>query len=130
MADRGDIEALIETLYAARVDGDMEALGQVFAEHATFQIAGSPEASMVATLAEGRDNVLALIQTMVDSFTIENFAILDRVIDGGKAAVRWRADIHQVAAGRTYTTELADFLEIEDGRVVSFVEFLDTALAG
>jgi ketosteroid isomerase-like protein len=28
-----------------------------------------------------------------------------------------------------FTTELADFITIVDGKVVSFIEFLDTALA-
>ena len=43
MADRGDIEALIRRLCAARVAGDMEVLRQGYADNATFRIAGSPE---------------------------------------------------------------------------------------
>jgi ketosteroid isomerase-like protein len=128
--DRNEIEAFVRTLYAARVGGDMQALGRAFAGNARFQIAGSPEVSMVATVIEGHDGVMALMQTMVDTFVLEDFAILDLVIDGNKAAVRWRATIHQGASGQTFTTELADFIEIADGKVVSFIEFLDTALAG
>lgn len=128
--DESETEAFIKTLYAARVDGDMDGLGAAFADDARFQIAGSPEASMLATFVEGRDGVMGLIQTMVDSFALEDFAILDLLVDGNKAAVRWRATIHQVTSGETYETELADFIEIKDGKIVSFVEFLDTALAG
>jgi ketosteroid isomerase-like protein len=50
--------------------------------------------------------------------------------DGSKAAIRWRATVHLVTSGQSYTTELADFLELEDGKLVSCTEFLDTALAG
>jgi len=130
MTDRSEIEAFVKKLYAARVNGDMDALSGAFAEHAKFQIAGSPEVSMLATLAEGHDGVMSLMQTIADSLAFEDFAMLDLVIDGNKAAVRWRATVHQVASGQTFTTELADFIVIEDGKVVSFIEFLDTALAG
>jgi ketosteroid isomerase-like protein len=128
--DRSETEAFIKRLYAARVDGDMETFAQAFAENARFQVAGSPEASMLATFIEGHEGVMGLIQTMVDSFALDDFTILDMLIDGNKVAVRWRATVHLAAAGQTYETELADFLEIKDGKVVTFIEFLDTALAG
>ena len=128
--DRSETEAFIKRLYAARVDGDMETLAQAFAENARFQIAGSPEASMLATFIEGHEGVMGLIQTIVDSFALDDFTILDMLIDGNKVAVRWRATVHLAASGQTYETELADFLEIKDGKVVTFIEFLDTALAG
>ena len=128
--DRSETEVFIRGLYDARVNGDMDALGNAFAEDARFQVAGSPEVSMLATFVEGHDGVMSLIQTMVDSFVLEDFAIADLLIEGNKAAIRWRATIHQPGSGETYETELADFIEIKDGKVVSFIEFLDTALAG
>jgi len=128
--DRSETEAVIKALYGARAAGDMDALATAFADTATFQIAGSPEASMLATIAEGHEGVMGLFQTMTDSFELEDVTILDLLVDGGKAAVRWRATVHLVTSGGTYTTEVADFLEIRDGKVVSLIEFLDTALAG
>ena len=128
--NRDEIEAFILGLYDARVDGDMETLSKAFAEDAKFQIAGSPEVSMLATFIEGHEGVMSLIQTIVDSFSLENFTILDMVVEGGKVAVRWRATVHLISSGDTYTTELADFIEIKDGKVTSYTEFLDTALAG
>ena len=128
--DRGEIEAFVSKIYDARVNGDVETLSKVFADDARFQIAGSPEASMLATFAEGHEGVMGLIQTIVDSFELENFTILDLLIDGNKAAVRWRAAVTRADTGETFTTEIADFVEIRDSRVVSFIEFLDTALAG
>ena len=130
MTDRGKIETFIRKFYAARVEGDMETLGKAFAENAKFQVAGSPEFSMLATFTEGHDGVMGLLQTMVDSLALEDFTIVDLLIDGDKAAVRWRATVHLVTSGQTLSTELADFIEIADGKVVSFTEFLDTALAG
>jgi len=127
--DRSETEAFIRQLYAARIDGDLAALGKAFAENAKFQVAGSTDFSMLATVAEGHDGVMGLLQTMVDSLALEDFTILDLLIDGDKAAVRWRATVHLVTSGQTLSTELADFIEIADGKVVAFIEFLDTALA-
>jgi ketosteroid isomerase-like protein len=128
--DRSETEGFIKRFYAARIAGDMAALSDAFAEDARLQVAGSPEFSILATTAEGRDSVMALLQTMTDTFALEDFAIRDLLIEGGRAAVRWKAAVNVITAGQTYETELADFIELKDGKIVSFTEFLDTALAG
>lgn len=127
--DRSEIEAFVRKLYAVRVEGDIDALSQLFAENATFQIAGSPEYSMLASLAEGHETVIALMRTITDTFSLSDVAILDLLIDGNKAAVRWRATVHVMTTDQTVTTELAAFIEIADSKVVSLIEFVDTALA-
>jgi len=127
--DRTEIDAFVRKLYAARVDGDIDALSQLFAEDAVFQIAGSPEYSMLASLAEGHETVMSLMRTIVDTFSLSDVAILDLLVDGNKAAVRWRATVHVMTTGQTVTTEIAAFIEIVGGKVVSLIEFVDTALA-
>ncbi len=42
MTDRGEIEALVRGLCAARVAGDMDVLRRGYAENATFRVVGSP----------------------------------------------------------------------------------------
>ena len=51
------------------------------------------------------------------------------LIDGPSAAVRWQATFHYTKTGRMFLTELADFITVANGKVVSIFEFLDTALA-
>jgi ketosteroid isomerase-like protein len=127
--DRSEIEALVKKLYAARVDGDIETLSRLFAENARYQISGSPEVSMLAAVAEGHETIMSLMRTITDTFSLSDVKILDLLVDGNKAAVRWRATVNVMTTGQTVTTELAAFIQIADGKVVSFVEFLDTALA-
>jgi len=127
--NRNEIETLVRKLYEARVDGDIDALSPLFAENATFQIAGSPEYSMLASLAEGHETVMSLMRTIVDTFSLSDVKILDLLVDGNKAAVRWRATVQVMTTGQTVTTDLAAFIEIADGKVVSLIEFVDTALA-
>lgn len=51
------------------------------------------------------------------------------LIDGSKAAVQWHARIRSTVTGETVDTDLFDLLEMDDGRISSFLEFCDTALA-
>jgi ketosteroid isomerase-like protein len=129
MTGRQAIENLLEEFYAARVRGDLDAVAKLFAANATFQIAGSDQASPMPMIVKGNAGIRSLMQTMITSFELGDFTIVEMLIDGGSAAVRWQATIHYTKTGQIFTTELADFITVANGQVVSFIEFLDTALA-
>jgi len=129
MTDRQAIEDLLEEFYAARVRGDLDTVARLFAANATFQVAGSDDASPMPVLVKGNAGIKGLMQGMIASFELSDFTVLDMLIDGGSAAVRWQATVHYTKTGQIFTTELADFITVANGRVVSFIEFLDTALA-
>jgi ketosteroid isomerase-like protein len=69
------------------------------------------------------------MQGMIASFELSDFTILEMLIDGGSAAVRWQATIHYIKTGQIFSTELADFISVANGQVASFIEFLDTSFA-
>lgn len=129
MTDRQAIENLLEELYAARVRGDLETITRLFAANATFQVAGTDDASPMPTLVKGNAGITSLMQGMITNFEVSDFTILEMLIDGPSAAVRWQATFMYTKTGRMFATELADFITVADGKVVSFIEFLDTALA-
>lgn len=129
MTDRQAIENLLEELYAARVRGDLETISRLFAANATFQVAGTDDASPMPTSVKGNAGITSLMQGMITNFEVSDFTILEMLIDGPSAAVRWQATFMYTKTGRMFATELADFITVADGKVVSFIEFLDTALA-
>jgi ketosteroid isomerase-like protein len=129
MNDRQALENLLEELYAARVGGDLEVLRKLFAADASFEVAGSSEASPMPTLIKGKAGIMALMQGMIGAFELSDFTILEMLIDGERAAVRWQATMHHTRSGQVFASELADFITTANGEVTSFVEFLDTALA-
>ena len=129
MIDRQVIEDLLEELYAARVRGDLDAVARLFAANATFQIAGTDDASPMPTFVKGDAGIKSLMQGMIANFEVSDFTIVEMLIDGPSAAVRWQATFHYTKTGGMFTTELADFITVGNGQVVSFIEFLDTALA-
>jgi len=128
MTSRDQIERTLRDAYAARQRGDLDAIGQIFAPHARFQMAGS-SASPVATLAAGAGQYRALLAGMIKTFEVLDYQIASILIDGSKAAVQWRAKMRSAITGETVEMDLCDMIEIEDGQIVSFCEFCDTALA-
>jgi len=72
---------------------------------------------------------MARFESNIASLPLGDFAILDLVVEGNQAAVRWRATVRDVETRGDATTEVAQFLEVENGKVISLVEFLDTAFA-
>ncbi len=49
--------------------------------------------------------------------------MLSVVVDGNRAAVHWRVDIHSKITGVVVPTELVDLVEVSDGRVAAYREF-------
>ena len=128
MTSREDIERALRDVYAARQRGDLDAIGRIFAPHARFQMAGS-NASPVAVRAEGAEQYRPLLAGMMKTFEVLDHQIVSMLIDGSKAAVQWRARLRSTITGETVETDLFDLIEMEDGRIRSFFEFCDPALA-
>ena len=109
--------------------GDLDAVARLFTPNATFQVAGTDDASPMPTFVKGNAGIMSLMQGMIANFEVNDFTIVEMLIDGPSAAVRWQATFHYTKTGRMFTTELADFITVGNGQVVSYIEFLDTALA-
>ncbi len=128
MSDRAQIEKTLRAAYAARQRGDLDALGDIFAPDAHFQMAGS-NASPIASRAVGAEPFRTLVAGLIKTFEILDYTIVSMVIDGSSAAVHWHAKMRSSITGQTVETDLIDLVEVEDGRIASFLEFCDTALA-
>lgn len=129
MTDSGEIEALVRRLCAARVAGDMDVLRRGYAPNATFRIVGSPAWGALTAPLTGHAKIMARFESMIANVALRDFAILDLFVDGNKAAVRWRATVRDAETKNDATTEVAQFLEVENGQIICLVEFLDTAMA-
>jgi ketosteroid isomerase-like protein len=129
MSDRAQIERTLREAYAARKRGDLEALSQYFTPHARFQISGS-NASPVARKVVGAAEFRPLLGGLIQTFELLDYTIVSLLIDGQQAAVQWHAKMRSSVTGQTFETDLFDLIEMEDGRIASFLEFCDTALAG
>lgn len=91
MLDRQQFVALIGDAYKARVEGNKEALARHWAEGAHFEIAGDqdllPGVPLVATAP------MNAVSKLIDRFTFSDLEMIDAVVEGQKAVVRWGVTI-------------------------------------
>ena len=51
------------------------------------------------------------------------------IVEGNRAAVHSRARVRAKATGDEAVTEMVDLVELQDGKISSFQQFCDTAVA-
>ncbi|GLI91400.1 nuclear transport factor 2 family protein [Methylocystis echinoides] len=73
----------------------------------------------------GSDGLRNLFVRTDENYLPVDFEILDILVDGDRAAVRWRGDWRRHDNGRVYTNDAAHFLRWENGRVIEMHEFFD-----
>jgi ketosteroid isomerase-like protein len=129
MSNREDIDRLLRDAYDARRRGDIDALLRIFSDDVRFQLAGTPQASAVAAKVSGREDFRSLLTGLVRTFELLDHKILSMTVEGDSATVHWRAKFRSSVTNEEIETELADVIKIKDGKISSFIEFCDTALA-
>ena len=121
--NRLEVEKLLEHLYAARTEGQLDRLTVLFAADATFRIAGASDGKPIAISARGSAEIRTWLAVMLKTFKLSRFQLLSMVIEGTRAAVHWRVDIHSKITGVVVPTELVDVVEVSGGKVSSYREF-------
>lgn len=126
--DRAQIAAVVDKVYAARKAGDVEALVGLFRPDGVFRVAGAPETFPVAASARGEAEIRQRVRGFVQTFQFLEIEPLDLIVEGDKAARRWRAKIRHVPSGEVREMEAGDILTFKDGRIASLTQFVDTAM--
>jgi acetyl esterase len=123
MTDRLQVERLVRELHAARVDGDLEGLCRVFSRDARLRIGGSGDGKRISLDASGMSVIRPWLSVLVKTFRLSRYQLLSLTVEGMRAAVHWRVDIHSKITGAIVPTELMDLIEVSGGRVASLTEF-------
>jgi ketosteroid isomerase-like protein len=124
-----EIKAIIARLYAARKNGDVDGILRFFDADATFAMSGSKQASAIAMQANGAEEIRAALTNLVNAYDMHDQTILSFLVDDEKAAVHHRSKLKFKPTGEVFDTEMLDLWKLEGDKIVSAVEFVDTALA-
>jgi len=124
-----EIKAIIARLYAARKNGDLDAILRFFDDNATFAMSGSKQASGIAKEAKGADEIRAALQNLLNAYDMHEQTILSFLVDDEKAAVHHRSKMKFKPTGEVFDTEMLDLWKLRGDEIVSVIEFVDTALA-
>lgn len=121
-----DTRATVEELYDAyeRRDGDRIAAlvhddidWVIYAPVSVFPFAGP---------RQGRAAVLQALGAIAEEYTLQSYKREIMIVDGDRAAVMSDVNFTQRATGRTLRFRVANFLRIQDGRVIEFREFVNS----
>jgi ketosteroid isomerase-like protein len=107
--------------------GDLAGLMAIFHADISFKLAGDQAALAVAGTTIGHSKVKEVLAQFIKDFDFWNREIISTVIDGDRAAVHSRVDIHFKPKDHKYQTEILDVFRFKDGKVIELVEFADTA---
>jgi len=124
MISRLEVETLLRSLYTARVSGDFEGVCKIFTENARFEILSAGNRTPLAVKAKGAAEIRALMKLLIKTFRIGEEKISSMIIDGSKVAVHWQASVYSRITGQTVPTEFIDIVEIHDGQISSYREFV------
>jgi len=75
-----EIKAIIARLYAARKNGDLDAILRFFDDNATFAMSGSKQASGIAMEAKGADEIRAALQNLLNAYDMHEQTILSFLV--------------------------------------------------
>ena len=121
--NRLEIENLLQQIYAARTAGQLDTLAALFAVDATFKIAGATDGKPISIAARGSAEIRTWLAVMLKTFKLNRYEQLGTVIEGARASVHWRVDIHSKITGVIVPTELVDLVEVSEGKISGYREF-------
>lgn len=122
-----EIVDTIKKAYEYRVNDDLKGLSTIFATDGTFRFGGIG-LSLPGVLTHNT-SAQAALTALIEHYAFRKVDMLDAVVDGDKAAIHSCAQIAlRSGDGQVHSVELFDLVTFDgDGRIRSFVQFLDAA---
>jgi ketosteroid isomerase-like protein len=122
---RPDFERIVASVLARR--SKPRFLAPLFAPEADWQFNGDPASWTFAGLRSKRDSVLAYLEAFVVEFEQKSLRVLDTLIDGEQACVRYEMELRHRGTGREATLPFLRFIRLEGDLIVEVNEFSDSA---
>lgn len=124
MTGRGEIESLLDVLYAARVKGELAEVLACFSTEAQFEILGGSSTSLLPLVAVGIGEFRPWLTLLIKTFRVVEYERLSILIEDSAAAIHWRARIVSKVTRASVLTEFVDLIRIAQGRITHYTEFL------
>lgn len=125
---RDAIEATLHALYAARQEGDCDAILRHLTPDASYAMMGDAAASPVAGRHQG-DALCQAMTTLCTLFPARRLHLASIVVDGDRAAIEVEARLVFAPTGEEFDTRWASLFTFRDGKIAEVREFIDTARA-
>lgn len=125
MTSRDQIEAVLRSLYAARLKEDLEGTLKDLSDDAVFRINGRDILNAPVT---GKAAIRTVLKDIFERFQFEDWKERSLLVDGEKAALHWSARVTCTPTNKSATIETCDIVTFRDGKIVDYLQTTDTAL--
>ncbi len=121
-----DTRTIVRELYDAYGKGDGPRVARLLHDDIDWVIYAPVDVFPFAGVRHGRQAVLGALADIGATYLLRSYQPEIMLVDGDRAAVM--SDVHfvQKSSGRALRFRLANFLRVENGRVIEFREFIDT----
>ena len=118
--------AVVTDLYAAYERRDFDRVAELIDDDIEWIIYGPMQVFPFAGYRRGKIAVLEALGGIAKDYQLKSYVPQVIIVDGDRAAVMSDVAFMQRATERTLHFHLANFLRIENGRLVEFREFANT----
>lgn len=129
MTSRSEIEKTLQSLYKARVQGDLEGTMKDIADDGSFGIyaRGTGVAAMSSPI-KGKLAVKQAVKELIDNWIFKDWTQMSLLVEGEKAVLHWRAHVTFKPTNKSDTFDVFDHVTFRDGKIVDFRQSTDTAM--
>ncbi len=117
---------LVQQLYEAMGRSDMERIFELLSEDVIFVVPGRPGIGAAGTW-RGHDGVEACLRKLRADQENDSVQIVEFVAERDKVVVLLHVKGKSLATGKTFESDIIHYFTIKDGRIVSLLDFFDTA---
>lgn len=128
MSDSAATRDLVEKFWKLRNIPDTSAMLALMSPDFHFQICGADQLHPLTQPASNPEQVRATITALVRDWDLSGVKTLSIHAAGETAFVHRKGDVRHIPSGRVIDTEFMDKITVRDGRLVEYLEFVDTFL--
>ena len=121
-----DTRAIIRELYDAYGQRDFERVAALIHDDIDWMIYAPMSVFPFAGPRRGRAAVLEAMAAIAKAFALESYAPEFMIVEGDRAAVMSDASYRQRTTSRILRLRIANFLRLQDGRLIEFREFINS----
>jgi ketosteroid isomerase-like protein len=126
MTDRIGLANAVADFYEARENLDLERSMNFFADKCHFQIVGTDKLAPFTQITHTRADLDAMARGLFENWDLKGLKTVNAYFDGDVALVHRAGNVLHRPSGTSFHTEMMDKLTFSDGKIVEYLQFLDT----
>jgi len=119
---------VVEKFLERRNASDTDAILAMMTPDFHFRICGTKQLDPFTRPASTPDEVMERVTTLVGDWDLSAVQSLSMHVLGDTAFVHRKGDVRHIPSGKVINTEFMDKFTVRDGRLVEYVQFIDTFL--